>query len=273
VTGTTGWAVVLAAGRGSRLRSADADAFLTAEQARAADQGRKAMMPVGRPFLDFVLSSLADAGIASVCLVVGPEHEDVTDRYWRRARPTRVRLELAVQADPRGTADAVLAARAVVREAPFLMVNGDNLYPVPALGALAGLPGSGVLGFRRSSLVAASNFGADRVARFALIDADRSGRLRAIVEKPSAERLAEAGPDPLIGMNAWRFESSIFQACRAIEPSARGELEVQDAVRFALGELGVRFDVLEVEGGVIDLTGRSDVATVTGRLAGVTVRL
>ncbi|MGE0552875.1 MAG: sugar phosphate nucleotidyltransferase [Gemmatimonadales bacterium] len=269
----TEWAVVLAAGRASRLRSADPDAALTAPQAEAADAGRKAMMPIGRPFLDFVLSSLADAGVGAVCLVVGPDHDDVASRYWGAGRPTRLRLERAVQAVPRGTADAVLAARPVVRDAPFLMVNGDNLYPVPALRALGDLPGSGVLGFRRTSLVAASNFGAERIARFALLDPDDGGRLRAVVEKPSPNRLAEAGSDPLIGMNAWRFESSIFEACGAIAPSERGELEIQEAVGFALGKLGVRFDVLEVEGGVIDLTVRSDVATAAERLAHVPVRL
>lgn len=273
MTRATEWAVVLAAGRASRLRSADPDAALTASQAEAADAGRKAMMPVGRPFLDFVLSSLADAGIAGVCLVVGPEHDDVAGRYWGTDRPTRLRLERAVQASPRGTADAVLAARPVVGDAPFLMVNGDNLYPAPSLRALASLPGSGVLGFRQSSLVAASNFEADRVARFALLEPDEDGRLRGIVEKPDAQRLVEAGSDPLIGMNAWRFEPSIFEACGAIGPSARGELEIQDAVRFALDALDVPFDVLEVDGGVIDLTARADVATAAERLAGVPVRL
>lgn len=55
---------------------------LDAEQSRAADAGVKAMISVGRPFLDHVISALADAGFTDVCLVIGPEH-DIDPRVLR----------------------------------------------------------------------------------------------------------------------------------------------------------------------------------------------
>ncbi|WP_353066467.1 hypothetical protein [Arcanobacterium hippocoleae] len=67
--------VVLARGLGTRMRKAAAGAELTGAQAEAASLGAKAMMPIGRPFLDHCLHAYADAGITEACLVIGPEHQ------------------------------------------------------------------------------------------------------------------------------------------------------------------------------------------------------
>lgn len=74
-------AVLLARGLGKRMRLADPSARLANEQVAAADAGMKAMISVGRPFLDFVLSALADAGIRKACIVVGPEHTGIREYY------------------------------------------------------------------------------------------------------------------------------------------------------------------------------------------------
>src|SRR5262249_52525973 len=128
-------AVVLAAGRGTRMRAA-ASADLSPAQRAMAERGLKAMVPVGRPFLDYVLSGLADAGLHRVCLVIGPAHQEVRDYYTGPGRPVRVRLEFAEQLEPLGTADAVLAAEGFAGNAPVVVVNSDNLYPGSALQAL-----------------------------------------------------------------------------------------------------------------------------------------
>ena len=70
-------AVILARGLGTRMRQAEGGATLAGEQAVAADAGLKAMIPIGRPFIDYILSALADAGIEEACLVIGPEHASV----------------------------------------------------------------------------------------------------------------------------------------------------------------------------------------------------
>lgn len=267
-------ALVMARGAGRRMRDPDDDASLTAAQQRAADAGRKGMMPVGgdggRPFLDYVLSTLADAGCAAVCLVVAPDHEDVRAHYARQ-RPRRVRLSYAVQAEPLGTADAVLAAERFVASDPFLVVNADNLYPVDALRALVSLDGPGLPGFEREALVEDSGFPAARVAQFALLDVDAAGWLQAIDEKPGEAALAARGPHALVSMNAWRFDRRIFGACRDSPPSPRGELELAGAVMLAM-KRGVRFRVVPARGAALDLSRRGDVAAVSRRLAGFVPR-
>src|SRR6266852_4853278 len=94
-------ALVLARGQGSRMKAADEAAGLNDAQRRVADSGLKAMMPVGRrSFLDYVLSSLADAGYREVGLVIGPDHHDLRRYFEIESRPHRVRLHFLVQTEP-----------------------------------------------------------------------------------------------------------------------------------------------------------------------------
>ena len=249
------------------MRAGAAATGLSGAQQEAARRGLKAMIPVGRPFLDYVLSGLADIGIGEICLVIGPAHDEIRAYYAGAGRPSRSRLEFAVQEQPLGTADAVLAAERFAADQPVLVLNGDNLYPASALDALRRLPRAGLAGFRSSTLLERGNIPAERIRAFALIAVGAGGELLRIVEKPDPDTAATFGPDPLVSMNAWLLPPTIFAACRAITPSSRGELELQDAVRFALERLGERFQVVESSEGVLDLSTPGDIAAVTTRLA------
>lgn len=265
---TAARAIVLARGLGTRMRSDDPDAPLTAEQRRAADAGMKAMMPVaGRPFLDFLLSALADAGIRHVGIVVAPDHDELR-RHYRGNPPVRLSIDFLVQPAARGTADALLACEAWTQGDPFLVMNGDNLYPVPALAAAAALAGPGLPGFERADLIASSNIDPARVAAFALVETDADAWLTRIVEKPPPGVFEAAGDRALVSMNCWRFDARIFEACRDVPLSPRGEYELPAAVGLSLAQ-GVRYRVLRARGPVLDLSKRADAAEVARRLAGV----
>ena len=260
-------AVILARGLGSRMRRESAATHLSAEQERAAAAGAKGMMPLfARPFLDYVISALADAGIVDVTLVIGPEHDAVRTYYEHTAPPSRVTVHFAVQAEPRGTADAVLAARGAVHDAPFLALNSDNYYPIAAFRDLAALGAAGLVAFEAESLVRDGGIEAERVLRYALIEADADGFLREIREKPAADDPLARRAERWVSMNLWSFTPVIFEACARVQPSARGELEIQDAVMLSIRELGERFRVIPMRAGVLDLSSRADVAFVASRL-------
>jgi glucose-1-phosphate thymidylyltransferase len=268
-------AVILARGLGTRMRrdAALADASLTDEQRRAAERGAKGMMPLGtRPFLDYVLSALADAGIERVTLVIGPEHDAVREYFARTHVPERVSIRFAVQAEPRGTADAVRSAREAVDDAPFLVLNSDNYYPVAAYRDLCGIHASGLVAFEAETLVQEGRLEPERVLRYALIDADEDGWLRTVREKPGEDDPLARRAERWVSMNLWSFTPVIFEACARIQPSARGELEIQDAVNLAIRDLGERFRVLRMHAGVLDLSSRADVAFVAAQLAGAEPR-
>jgi glucose-1-phosphate thymidylyltransferase len=260
-------AVILARGLGTRMRAAGP--ALDDATAAVADTGVKALIPFGRPFLDYVLHDLAEAGIRRVVVVIGPEHGAMRD-YCRALATSRVEVALAIQELPRGTADAVLAAASGVR-GPFIVINGDNRYPLEALRALALHGAPALVGFRRSGLLR-GNIPAERIGRFAAIRAGADGRLEQIIEKPSAAQLEACGPDPALSMNCWAFDQDIFAACRQVKPSVRGELELPAAVAL-LVRGGTRFAIVPAQEAVLDLSSREDIASVRAALAGVAVRL
>ncbi len=276
-------AVILARGLGTRMRRSDPTAPpLDARQAAVAETGVKAMMPVGRPFLDYVLSTLAEAGYREVCLVIGPEHDAVREHYTPRGggggggeegvgpRTTRLHIAFAVQPQPTGTADAVAAAEGFVGGERFLVINSDNLYPVEALHGLRLLEGAGLAAFSAAGLVEEGEIPAARVARWPVVKQTPDNWLAGLEERGEGD--GQPGDDAYVSVNCWMFTPAIFQACRAVPPSAGGERELPAAVRHALAQ-GERFRVLPLRSPVLDLTGRADVASVARRLASIEVRL
>ena len=144
-------ALVLARGKGTRMQRADSTERPPIRHSRrVADTGLKAMIPFRRPFLDYILSALADAGCAGRL----PGHRararsSSATITSARDRPERVRVSFAIQAEARGTADAILSAEAFAGADPFLVLNSDNYYPVDVLQALVALDGPGLPAFDR----------------------------------------------------------------------------------------------------------------------------
>lgn len=265
-------AVILARGLGTRMKRADGAAPLDEGQRAVAATGVKALIPFGRPFLDYILSALADAGYRRVCLVVAPDHRAI-HQYYDQMRPTRLRIEYAVQEEPRGTADAVAAAEAFAGADPFLVINSDNYYPPEALRRLRDQDAMAAALFEQEAMFAGSNIPPQRIRQFAVGRIDGDGRLTRIIEKPDEATLASL-PRPLwLSMNCWRFGPPIFAACRKIRPSPRGELEVTDAVQYTIDVLREPFRAVCVRAPVLDLTSRQDVATIGPKLAGIEVKL
>ena len=203
--------------------------------------------------------------------MVAPDHSAIREYYAGPGRPERLRISYTVQEIANGTARAVQAAQAFAGRDPFLVLNSDNLYPASVLRSLVELDGPGLPAYQRDSLVHDSGFPPDRVTGFAAIEVDPQGFLTRIVEKPGREYYDAAGPAALISMNVWRFDERIFDACRDVPLSKRGEYELPEAVGLAVTR-GVRFRAVPASGAVLDLSRRSDVALVNARLDGQEAR-
>ena len=258
--------MILARGLGTRMRKPGADLDLSDDQLAAAGTGVKAMVPVGRPFIEYQLSRLADAGYDDICLVTGPEHQALRD-YCGQLPLRRIRVSSAIQAEPRGTADAVAAAAAFAGSDEFLVINSDNLYPLAALRTARQFTGPGLVAFSARTMVEDAGVPADRVATFPRVRSNPDGWLTSLGPGPG---------DPAKGyvsMNCWRFGPTIFEACRAIAPSARSELELPDAVQYSMTQLGQRYHVAYSNEPVLDLSSQADIGRVTRQLAAVVVRL
>ena len=226
------------------------------------------MISVGRPFLDYILSELADAGFTDVCLVIGPEHGAIRTRYESEAPPSRIRAHFAIQQQPLGTADAVLAAEAFAGDSSFVVINSDNYYPAAALAELRRRSGPALVAFARDALIERGNVNPARVARFGAVEVGPDGVLLSVTAGED-RAAASTGGRVYCSMNCWLFTPRMFEACKAVPVSRRGEKELTQAVRYAIDTLGMRFEAILSEDPVLDLSSRADIPRVAAHLQNV----
>ena len=246
--------VVLARGLGTRMRRSDAAAQVDGRQAAVAEAGIKALIPIDRPFLDYVLSAAADAGYRHVCLVIGPEQEAIREYYGGKVAAEKLDFTFACQPEPRGTADAVAAAEAFAGDDPFAVINSDNYYPVEALRALREQSGSAVALFERDAMLT-GNVPESRIKSFAVGKIDESGHLSRILEKPDEATLASL-PRPLLAehelLAVWAVDFQGVPGDQAVGPrrvrdSRRGSTRHQRSRRAVCrredSRAGARYDL------------------------------
>jgi dTDP-glucose pyrophosphorylase len=199
-------AVLLAAGRGTRMRE------LTAELPKPMLQVR------GKPVLQHIIEGLRDANLPDFLVVVG-WHAEVVSSFFGDGAKLGVRIQYVTQTVQDGTGKVVELARGFVGTDPFVLSYGDILiapenYP-RICAALAGA--EAVVSVKRNEDV--SQGGAVFVnENFELVD---------LREKPKAGEPTS----PWYNAGIYAFRSSIFDYIAKLERSPRGEFELTDAVR------------------------------------------
>ena len=237
--------VILAAGLGKRYAG-----------------GIKQLAPVGprgETLLEYTAFDAARAGFGRAVLVVRPGIE-----------PPRLRgLEVAValQAEPLGTAHAVMAAEREVH-GPFAVANADDLYGREAVATMARFLGDGgdawaVAGYRLADTLSPEG-GVSR----AICRTDAEGWLTGIEER----RNVTSGGDELVSMNLWAFTPALFGILRAgfaahrAQPNA-GEYILPDAVAKVVAARQARVRVLPARSQWIGITHAADRPRVAERVA------
>jgi len=270
---TTDRAMILAGGLGTRMQKEVEGLELDEATEKIADQGAKALIPIGRPFLDHSLQAMLDAGMRDFCLIV-PPGASVLRKYYEAVAENLdgATISFAVQDEPLGTANAVAAGREWAADRPFLVLNSDNFYTATTVAALASASAPASVAFERDAMIAGSNIPAERIVRFAAMELGDDGRLLRIVEKPeNPDDYAHHGK-LYLSMNCFLFRPSIFDACDAIEPNPiRNEYELPTAVQYEI-DAGIAYHTVKIEEGVLDLTGRTDIGPVREMLSGHEIR-
>jgi dTDP-glucose pyrophosphorylase len=221
-TNTVRKAVLLAAGRGTRMRELTNDIPKPMIQVR------------GKPILLHIVEGLKEAGITQFLIVVGYRADVVTD-FFGDGKCFGTSVQYVTQVVQDGTGRVVDLARDFAGSDPFILSYGDILVAPGNYTRLAGLaPGQeAIVSVKKNEDV--SKGGAVFVnERFELTD---------LREKPKPGEPTS----PWYNAGVYTFRPSIFDFTARLERSPRGEYELTDAIR-ALAQSGHKVQALELEG-------------------------
>ena len=213
--------LVLSGGAGTRLRP------ITHTSA-------KQLVPVAnKPVLFYGLEAMRAAGIVDVGIVVGETRAEIEAAVGDGSR-FGLKVTYLPQEAPLGLAHAVLIAEEFLGDSPFVMYLGDNLLK------------EGITPFVREfernapdALILLQQV--KDPSSYGIAELDGDGRVARLVEKPAEPRSDLA----LVGV--YLFTPAVFESVKAIAPSARGELEITDAIQHMI-DRGLRVEPHTVKG-------------------------
>ena len=214
-------AVVLAAGRGSRMRE------LTQEIP-------KPMVEVcGKPILRYIIDGLRDAGIGKILVVVGYRKE-VVQNHFRDGTALGIEITYAEQLAQDGTGKAVELAKAFCESDPFILSYGDILVDPSSYFPLT-QPG-------HAELMLTVRY-TDDVSKGGAVYVNNAFEVVDLWEKQPP------GQANTCWYNAgiYTFKTSIFSYLARLQKSPRGEYELTDAIR-AIAQDGKKVKAVEIKG-------------------------
>jgi glucose-1-phosphate thymidylyltransferase len=201
-------ALVLAGGSGTRLRP------ITHTSA-------KQLVPVAnKPVLFYGLEAIRDAGITAVGMVVGDTEPEIRSAVGS-GRDFGLDVTYIQQSSPLGLAHAVLMAREFLGEDDFVMYLGDNFI----VGGITALVQDFRVARPDAHIMLTS---VPDPRQFGVAELDGAGQLIGLEEKPQQPKSDLA----LVGV--YLFTPSVHEAIAALVPSARGELEITEAIQWLL---------------------------------------
>jgi glucose-1-phosphate thymidylyltransferase len=199
-------ALVLAGGSGTRLRPFSYSI-------------PKQLIPVANtPVLEHVLGNIRELGVTEIGVIVGDRAHEIEAAVGNGAQ-LGVRISYIPQDQPRGLAHTVIIAREFLGDEDFVMYLGDNMLP-EGVAAIA----EEFTRRRPAAQVVVRKVPDPRASGVAELGPD--GEVLRVVEKPQHPR------SDLAMVGVYFFTPAIHRAVHAITPSARGELEITDAIQW-----------------------------------------
>jgi glucose-1-phosphate thymidylyltransferase len=213
--------IILAGGAGSRLKP------------MTTSVNKHLLAVYDKPLIYYPLATVMLSGVREILFVVRPEDEQSYRLLLGDGSALGLKLEYRLQDRPRGIADAFLIARDFIGDDHVVLALGDNIFFGHAL--------RGILADARAHRDGATIF-CYRVSdpeRFGVAVLDAEDRVVDLVEKPSEPKSNYA----VTGL--YFYDPSVVRIAAALQPSARGELEITDVNRQYLAEGRLHCRVLE----------------------------
>lgn len=226
--------IVLAGGKATRLRPLTK---ITSKQ----------LLPVyHKPMIYYPVETLIKAGIKDILIIVAPEYAGHFLNLLGSGKNFNARFTYEIQEEPRGLADAFVIGEHFIKDNNVAMILGDNIFDYDFTNEI-------------SSFKSGGQIFAIKVPdpqRYAVVDFDKSGKVKSIVEKPEVPASEYAVPGLYI------FDHRASEFAKSLKPSNRGELEIVDLYKnyHEKGELNVKvIDCVWEDAGTFDSLLRANI--------------
>jgi len=211
----------------------------------------KQLVPIAnKPILFYGIEAMARAGIREIGIIVGSTREEIKSAVGDGSQ-FGVKVTYIPQDEPLGLAHCVLIADKFLGDDDFIMYLGDNMLEQGLEEFVTDFE-SARASKKESEKPSAQILlcHVEDPRHFGVAEVDKNGHVVRLVEKPKDP------PSDLALVGVYLFDKTINKAVRSIKPSARGELEITDAIQWLVdNKLSVRHKVLQ--GWWID-TGKKD---------------
>ena len=214
--------IILAGGEGSRLYPLT---IATGKQ----------LMPVyDKPMIYYPLSTLMLAGIQDILLISTPEDEIRFREMLGDGSQFGIRLSYAVQAEPRGLADAFLVGEAFVGSDACALILGDNIFYGSGLSEMLQTAA------QKAQEGRATVFGyyVNDPERFGIMEFDEEWNVLSVEEKP------ECPKSNYCVTGLYFYPGDVVKKAKEIKPSMRGELEITSLNEMYLKEHRLKAQIL-----------------------------
>ncbi len=204
--------IILAGGKGTRLYP------LTIAVS-------KQLLPVyDKPMIYYPLSMLMLAGIREVLVITTPEDSQQYQRLLGDGSRLGMHFQFAVQAVPRGLADAFIVGKKFIGDDDVCLILGDNIFfghGMPEILRSAAELETGAVVFA---------YPVRDPERYGVVEFDQSGKAVSLEEKPLKPRSNYAVP------GIYFYDNRVVGYAEELEPSPRGEIEITDINKRYLGD-------------------------------------
>lgn len=185
----------------------------------------KQLLPVyDKPMVYYPLSMLMLAGIREVLVITTPEEQMLYQRLLKDGSQWGMRIAYAIQAEPRGLADAFIVGREFIGDDSVCLILGDNIFfgqGMPLILREAAALEHGAVVFA---------YPVKDPERYGVVAFDESGIAISLEEKPLQPKSNFAVP------GIYFYENSVVRYAAELEPSPRGEIEITDINKRYLAE-------------------------------------